>query len=240
LQRSKLNFASFQKPKSNPTASESQESVATPNYPLTNQNSTFKLPEVADRLPHINYEAIREPVLEIQLLGYIPHQVEFFSKFIQRTSQQLSTNIVGPIPQPPSVRKWTVLTSPFKYKKFQETFERKSYKRLFKFYEMSTDGVDKLIYYLAQVCPAGLSMRVIRYEREEPGFGLKMENEMKMILENGGKIELPSHVYAPPMNQMEYIREQVKKMLLEDKRTGTQYKPEVNAQPKELKNQEPN
>ncbi|KNE62981.1 hypothetical protein AMAG_08151 [Allomyces macrogynus ATCC 38327] len=158
------------------------------------RNKRYELP--AQREPGRNYNVgAAEPVAEIQLNGYILAQVNFFGQFVQRAAQALDLCIEGPTPLPHHVRRWTVLTSPFKYKKFQEAFERRTFKRLIKIYAASPDAVDKFLLYLTEVAPAGIGMRVVRYEREEPGFGERMQKEAEAILADGGKVLLPMHIY---------------------------------------------
>ncbi|KAJ3363980.1 mitochondrial 37S ribosomal protein rsm10 [Allomyces javanicus] len=158
------------------------------------RNKRYEMP--AQREPGRNYNVgAAEPVAEIQLNGYILAQVNFFGHFVQRAAQALDLCIEGPTPLPHHVRRWTVLTSPFKYKKFQEAFERRTFKRLIKIYAASPDAVDKFLLYLTEVAPAGIGMRVVRYEREEPGFGDRMQKEAEAILADGGKVLLPMHIY---------------------------------------------
>ncbi|KAJ3365022.1 mitochondrial 37S ribosomal protein rsm10 [Allomyces arbusculus] len=158
------------------------------------RNKRYEVP--AQREPGRNYNVgAVEPVAEIQLNGYILAQVNFFGHFVQRAAQVLDLCIEGPTPLPHHVRRWTVLTSPFKYKKFQEAFERRTFKRLIKIYAASPDAVDKFLLYLTEVAPAGIGMRVVRYEREEPGFGERMQKEAETILADGGKVLLPMHIY---------------------------------------------
>ncbi|KAI9217477.1 ribosomal protein S10 domain-containing protein [Blastocladiella britannica] len=141
---------------------------------------------------------VGEPVAEIVVQGYYAARVKFYASFAQRAAYHMGVPARGPIPLRQDVRRWTVLTSPFKYKKFQETFERRTSKRLLTLHAASPDAVDKLVQYLTEVAPAGVGLRVVRYEREEPGVGARMDALASTVCkELGGAIALPAHVYSP-------------------------------------------
>ncbi|KAI9187845.1 28S ribosomal protein S10, mitochondrial [Blastocladiella emersonii ATCC 22665] len=183
-------------------------------------NHTYAYPAKGARDAALNWKAVGEPVCEIQVNGYVLHQVNFFSKFIQRAAHHMEMPIRGPVALEPHVRRWTVLTSPFKYKKFQETFERKTYKRLVTVYASSNDAVDKFMHYLVQVAPAGVGLRVIRYERETPGVADRMKAAAESILADGGKVQLPRTVYSPKVDFYEMLSEGAKGYALKQKLAG--------------------
>ncbi|ORZ35845.1 hypothetical protein BCR44DRAFT_35482 [Catenaria anguillulae PL171] len=174
------------------------------------RNPRYNLPATAAKDPSLNVAAVGEPVCEIMINGYVKQQVLFFSQFAQRTIQHLGMPLQGPITVSPHVRRWTVLTSPFKYKKFQETFERKTFKRRLTIYASSTDAVDKCLHYLSVMMPAGLGLRVVRYEREEPGVAERMKKAADDILAKGGNVGLPQYVYLPKRDMYEVLAENIK------------------------------
>ncbi|KAI9140655.1 ribosomal protein S10 domain-containing protein, partial [Paraphysoderma sedebokerense] len=103
------------------------------------------------------------PICELHLLGYIPQQVEFYSQF----SRQAATHLSLPhsfYRLPRLIRRWTVLKSPFKYKKFQETFQRVTHRRCISIYNGNPDVVDKWIKYLNHNVPAGMGLKVVKYQ----------------------------------------------------------------------------
>ncbi|KNE61981.1 hypothetical protein AMAG_07244 [Allomyces macrogynus ATCC 38327] len=203
------------------------------------RNKRYEVP--AQREPGRNYNVgAAEPVAEIQLNGYILAQVNFFGHFVQRAAQALDLCIEGPTPLPHHVRRWTVLTSPFKYKKFQEAFERRTFKRLIKIYAASPDAVDKFLLYLTEVAPAGIGMRVVRYEREEPGFGERMQKEAEAILADGGKVLLPMHIYNT-QNPDFYaaLKERLEAQIAAEAKYAEAKKPKIEAASEEAAPTEP-
>ncbi|KAL7750832.1 28S ribosomal protein S10, mitochondrial [Sorochytrium milnesiophthora] len=111
----------------------------------------------------------RAPVCEIMLRSYVPQQLHFFTQFADEAARALGVPTSGVIRLPAHVQRWTMLTSPFKYKKFQEAFERKTHKRLLRvqnYSEVSRDAIEKWIHYLGKTCPAGVSIKVSQWEME--------------------------------------------------------------------------
>ena len=78
-------------------------------------------------------------------------------KQIIDTAVRYDAKIVGPIPLPTEIKKWTVNRSPFVYKNAREQFEMRVHKRLIEI----TDPRPKTIDALTNLnLPAGVSIEV--------------------------------------------------------------------------------
>lgn len=103
--------------------------------------------------------------LRVKIKGYAPHMVEFYGQFAKRSALALGFQ-ASIVRQPSDIKRWTVLKSPFKYKRAQETFELKTSQREIKVFQASSDGVDKYLLYINSCCPRGITIESTRYETQ--------------------------------------------------------------------------
>lgn len=118
-------------------------------------------------------------VAHLHLRSYMPQQLEFFADFARRAAASLEMPCSGVIPLPVQTSKWTVNKSPFVQKKAQETFERKTHKRLLAIKDTHPDVVRRWVQFLNQNSLAGVGMRVTVWENEELGVGQKRLEKVK-------------------------------------------------------------
>ncbi|KAF9586346.1 mitochondrial 37S ribosomal protein rsm10 [Lunasporangiospora selenospora] len=118
-------------------------------------------------------------VAHLHLRSYLPNQLDFFADFARRTAAQLGMPCSGVIPLPVQTSKWTVNKSPFVYKKAQETFERKTHKRLLAIKDTHPEVVRRWVQFLNQNSLAGVGMRVTLWENAELGVGQKQLESVK-------------------------------------------------------------
>ncbi|KAF9908754.1 mitochondrial 37S ribosomal protein rsm10 [Linnemannia zychae] len=118
-------------------------------------------------------------VAHLHLRSYLPQQLEFFTDFARRAAAALEMPCSGVIPLPVQTSKWTVNKSPFVYKKAQETFERKTHKRLLAIKDTHPDVVRRWVQFLSQNSIAGVGMKVTVWENEELGVGQKKLDKIK-------------------------------------------------------------
>ncbi|KAF9378185.1 mitochondrial 37S ribosomal protein rsm10 [Podila verticillata] len=151
-------------------------SVATRSYSA----QAAKLPETMSPEDRLVYgEPIQIPtthnitVAHLHLRSYMPQQLEFFADFARRAAAALEMPCSGIIPLPVQTSKWTVNKSPFVQKKAQETFERKTHKRLLAIKDTHPDVVRRWVQFLNQNSLSGVGMRVTVWENEELGVGQK-------------------------------------------------------------------
>ncbi|KAG0210875.1 mitochondrial 37S ribosomal protein rsm10 [Mortierella sp. GBA30] len=118
-------------------------------------------------------------VAHLHLRSYLPHQLEFFTDFARRAAAALEMPCSGAIPLPVQTSKWTVNKSPFVHKKAQETFERKTHKRLLAIKDTHPEVVRRWVQFLNQNSLAGVGMKVTIWEHEELGVGQKKLDKVK-------------------------------------------------------------
>ncbi|KAG0258777.1 mitochondrial 37S ribosomal protein rsm10 [Mortierella polycephala] len=118
-------------------------------------------------------------VAHLHLRSYLPNQLEFFTDFARRAAAALEMPCSGAIPLPVQTSKWTVNKSPFVHKKAQETFERKTHKRLLAIKDSHPDVVRRWVQFLNQNSLGGVGMRVTIWENEELGIGQKRMDRVK-------------------------------------------------------------
>ncbi|KAI8886676.1 ribosomal protein S10 [Backusella circina FSU 941] len=109
------------------------------------------------------------PVCNLQLRGYLPQQLDFFSDFARRAAFHLNMPCSGTVPLPTQTSRWTVIRSPFVHKKSQENFERKTHKRLLQIKDADAEVVERWLKYLSMNAPAGVGMRATKFEFEAIG-----------------------------------------------------------------------
>ncbi|KAF9172596.1 mitochondrial 37S ribosomal protein rsm10 [Mortierella sp. AD011] len=152
-------------------------------------------------------------VAHLHLRSYLPDQLEFFTDFARRAAAALEMPCSGAIPLPVQTSKWTVNKSPFVYKKAQETFERKTHKRLLAIKDSHPDVVRRWVQFLNQNSMAGVGMRVTIWENEELGVGQKRLDKVKkgesrnrsvaeLMKGAGGEIEEPSNEVKAVADQL--------------------------------------
>ncbi|KAF9306823.1 mitochondrial 37S ribosomal protein rsm10 [Mortierella antarctica] len=156
-------------------------SVATRSY-----SAQAKLPGTMSPEDRLVYgEPVQIPtthnitVAHLHLRSYVPQQLEFFADFARRAAAALEMPCSGVIPLPVQTSKWTVNKSPFVQKKAQETFERKTHKRLLAIKDTHPDVVRRWVQFLNQNSLAGVGMRVTVWENEELGVGQKRLEKVK-------------------------------------------------------------
>jgi len=134
-------------------------------------------------------------VAHLHLRSYLPQQLEFFTDFARRAAAALDMPCTGAIPLPVQTSKWTINKSPFVYKKAQETFERKTHKRLLAIRDANPEVVRRWVQFLNQNSMAGVGMRITTWEHAELGAGQqRLEKVQKGEVRNRSVAELMKNV----------------------------------------------
>lgn len=107
------------------------------------------------------------PVCELHLVGYRHSQLTFYAQFVRRVLKKMGVRVMGPMQCERSIRRWTVLRSPFKYKRAQETFERKEFENMLYLYDVSQVTLDGCLHYVTQMTPPGMNITWNRYHHEK-------------------------------------------------------------------------
>ncbi len=88
--------------------------------------------------------AERPNKIRIRLKGYDHRLLDQSTREIVDTAKRTGAKIVGPIPMPTQISKYTVLRSPHVDKKSREQFEIRSHKRLVEIHDWSPKTMDAL------------------------------------------------------------------------------------------------
>lgn len=82
--------------------------------------------------------------IRIRLKGYDHRVVDKATRDIVETAQRTGAIVVGPIPLPTRIERFTVLRSPHVDKESREQFEMRTHKRLLEIQNPTASTIDKL------------------------------------------------------------------------------------------------
>lgn len=82
--------------------------------------------------------------IRIRLKAYDYRVIDQSARDIADTVKRTGAKVVGPVPLPTRVERFTVLRSPHADKKSQETFEQRTHKRLMDIIDPTAKTVDEL------------------------------------------------------------------------------------------------
>ena len=95
--------------------------------------------------------------LRITLKAYDHKLLDQSAAEIKETAKRAGAEVVGPVPLPTRINKYTVLRSPFTDKKSREQFEIRTHKRLMYLLEPTPQTIDALN---RLVLSAGVDVRI--------------------------------------------------------------------------------
>ncbi len=78
----------------------------------------------------VSPDTLKEQRLRIRVRAYEHKILDLSVKQIMDTAQRFDAKIVGPVPLPTEIKRWTVNRSTFVYKDAREQFEMRVHKRL--------------------------------------------------------------------------------------------------------------
>lgn len=107
---------------------------------------------------------------DLQLRSYSSRHVEFFADFALRAAYYLDLPASGPVPLPRIVERWTVIKSPFIFKKSQENFERITLRRLVQVKDGHIDVVQAWLAFLRKHAFHGVGMKANVFEHASIGM----------------------------------------------------------------------
>ena len=82
--------------------------------------------------------------IRIRLKAYDHRVIDESARRIVEAAERTGARVVGPIPLPTRIERWTVRRSPFIDKDSQEHFEMRTHKRLIDVLEPNTKTIDTL------------------------------------------------------------------------------------------------
>jgi small subunit ribosomal protein S10 len=83
--------------------------------------------------------------IRIRLKGYDHKLLDVSTREIVDTARRTGATVVGPIPLPTSINKYTVLRSPHVDKKSREQFEMRTHRRLLDILDPTQQTIDALM-----------------------------------------------------------------------------------------------
>ncbi len=95
--------------------------------------------------------------IRIQLKAYDYRLLDQSAREIVDTSKRTGAKVIGPIPLPKKIQKYTVLRGPHVDKKSREQFEMRTHKRLIDIHHPTTQTVDAL---MKLELPAGVDVEI--------------------------------------------------------------------------------
>ncbi|MEK9165460.1 MAG: 30S ribosomal protein S10 [Patescibacteria group bacterium] len=82
--------------------------------------------------------------MRIKITAYDNKVIDKSTKTIIDTARRSGAEVVGPIPLPTKIKKFTVLSSTFVHKDARDQYEIRNHKRLIDIYEPSAKTIDDL------------------------------------------------------------------------------------------------
>jgi small subunit ribosomal protein S10 len=95
--------------------------------------------------------------IRVRLRGFDVELIDQSAKAICQTVLKAGATVLGPIPLPTRINKFTVLRSPHVNKKAREQFEMRTHKRLIDIIEPSSEVMDSL---MKLELPAGVDVEI--------------------------------------------------------------------------------
>ena len=83
--------------------------------------------------------------IRIRLKAFDHRVLDRSAAQIAESAERTGATVVGPVPLPTRIRRYTVIRSPFKHKDSQEHFESRTHKRLLDIIEPTSRTVDTLM-----------------------------------------------------------------------------------------------
>ena len=95
--------------------------------------------------------------IRIRLRAYDPRVLDQSARRIVTTAERTGAKVVGPVPLPTKLERFTVMRGPFIDKKSQEHFEIRTHKRLIDVLEPDSNTIDTL---MRLNLPAGVDIEI--------------------------------------------------------------------------------
>ncbi|PVV03033.1 hypothetical protein BB560_002499 [Smittium megazygosporum] len=122
---------------------------------------------------------------ELKFMSYSLDKIDFYADFVRKAAYSMNIPCSETIHLPMKIKKWNALKSPFVHKSAIEIFERRTYTRMLKVYDVNIDTLNKLLEYVELNTPYGLGMksRVFEYMPLSIGKSIKISEEEQKRLE---------------------------------------------------------
>ena len=99
----------------------------------------------------------RQPRLRIRIRAYDNKIIDQCARQIVETAERVGVEVLGPVPLPTEIRKYTVNRATFKYKDAREQYEMRVHKRLVDIMQPNPKVIDSLT---NLTLPAGVDIEI--------------------------------------------------------------------------------
>ncbi|KAJ1914398.1 mitochondrial 37S ribosomal protein rsm10 [Mycoemilia scoparia] len=163
-------------------------------------------------------------VLTIQFQAHSLHRIDFYMDFCRHAAAAMKIPCTGVIRFPTSIKRWTVLKSPFVHKSSMEVFERRTHKRFLKIHDTHPETLKKWLDYVVDNIPAGVGIRTHTYEFSTPGIGEELARKISATkkINESNLLSRGRRVRPPPLRywNIEGMASKVAQALAEDPRAN--------------------
>ncbi|CEL52992.1 37S ribosomal protein S10, mitochondrial OS=Cryptococcus neoformans var, neoformans serotype D (strain JEC21 / ATCC MYA-565) GN=RSM10 PE=3 SV=1 [Rhizoctonia solani AG-1 IB] len=157
--------------------------------------------------PPVHAPTHHHPVALLHFRTYYHPNLEFFLHFAYHAAYALGIPLSHPAHLPTQRSLFTVLKSPFIFKKAQENFEKKTHKRAVKVWDTEPEVLNVWLRYLEEHMMPGVGMRVVRWERCEIGVGEARLREVGGALRD--RVEIGGEKVLSVAEQVKVVGEKI-------------------------------
>ncbi len=98
-----------------------------------------------DPKPAVPTDAGSGPRIRVKIRAYDNKIIDAATKTIVETAERQSAKVVGPVPLPTEIKKFSVNRSTFVHKTAQEQFEMRVHKRIIDIFNLTPKAIDALM-----------------------------------------------------------------------------------------------
>eukprot|EP00834_Sanchytrium_tribonematis_P004692 NODE_244_length_11882_cov_0.560214.p9 type:complete len:167 gc:universal NODE_244_length_11882_cov_0.560214:8173-8673(+) len=125
----------------------------------------------------------RIPAADVMLHSSNLEKLRFYALFSMEACQAFGAkSALSPLPR--KMKYYTVLKSAFKFKQAQETYEKRTFRRLIKIYNTHPETANQLLYYLNDNTPDGVKMKSHQYFYEDENVLKRIDDDLELMLKN--------------------------------------------------------
>lgn len=103
-----------------------------------------------------------------QIKGFDYAVLDSYAQFMSKAAQLLGIDMSGKVCLPTQIQKFTVLKSPFVYKKHRVQYELRTHVRLLQIRKVTGTTADIFLEYIQRNIPEGVNMSVYQESAEKP------------------------------------------------------------------------
>jgi small subunit ribosomal protein S10 len=106
--------------------------------------------------------------INVKIKGFDYAVLDSYAQFMSKAAQLLGIDMSGKVCLPTQIQKFTVLKSPFVYKKHRVQYELRTHVRLLQIRKVTGTTADIFLEYIQRNIPEGVNMSVYQESAEKP------------------------------------------------------------------------